>query len=104
MAWMQLMLAGVLETLATTFLKLSDGQKHLIPTVLFYLFMLCSVLLMAHTLQKLPMGTAYAVWTGVGAVGTTLVGTLWFGERCRGRRVFFLLLAATALVGLRLLP
>jgi quaternary ammonium compound-resistance protein SugE len=87
MAWVLLVVAGVLETAFAVSLKLSDGFSRLVPTVLFLVFSLGSFGLLSLALRSLPVGTAYAVWTGIGAAGTALVGIVALGESATALRI-----------------
>ena len=80
MAWILLIVAGLLETGFAIALKYSDGFSRLAPTILFLVFAAASFFLLTTALKTLPVGTAYAVWTGIGAAGTALVGVLALGE------------------------
>jgi quaternary ammonium compound-resistance protein SugE len=79
-AWLYLFLAGLFEIGFTTFLKLSDGFSRLWPTVFFVLFAGASFWLLNKALHGVSLGTAYAVWTGIGAFGTAIVGILMFAD------------------------
>ncbi|MBK8176925.1 MAG: multidrug efflux SMR transporter [Rhodospirillales bacterium] len=102
MAWVYLLLAGVFEIGFTTFLKLSNDFTRLWPTVSFVMFALASFLLLNRALSGVALGTAYAVWTGVGAFGTAIVGTMVFGDPLTAWRVFFLTLLIVSIIGLQI--
>jgi quaternary ammonium compound-resistance protein SugE len=102
MAWALLLLAGLFETCFAIALKQSDGFRNLVPTVLFLVFSLASFGLLSLALRDLPVGTAYAVWTGIGAAGTALVGILWLQEPVTVLRLLSIALIVTGVVGLRL--
>lgn len=102
MAWLYLFFAGLFEIGFTTFLKLSDGFNRLWPTILFVLFALASFWLLNKALQGVPLGTAYAVWTGIGAFGTAIIGILAFGDPVTSWRLFFLILLIASIIGLQL--
>ena len=87
MAWVMLALAGLFETGFAIALKYSDNFTKLVPTVLFVLFAAASFSLLAAALKQLPIGTAYAVWTGIGAAGTALVGIAFLGEPAAALRL-----------------
>ncbi len=93
MAWLLLVIAGLLETGFAVCLKLSHGFTRLVPTILFAVFALGSFGLLTIALKSLPVGPAYAVWTGIGAAGTVIVGMVWLNES-----VTFLKIAAAGLV------
>ena len=77
---MTLLLAGLLEVAWAYFMKQSAGFTRLIPTAAMLMAMLASFLLLAHAMKTLPLGTAYPIWTGIGALGTFLVGIIMLGE------------------------
>lgn len=104
MGWTALILAGLFEIGFTTCLHLSDGFKKLWPSVLFVLFAAASFQFMSRALETLPLGTVYAVWTGIGAVGTALVGILFFREKATPLRLALLGTATLLIVGLRVVP
>jgi quaternary ammonium compound-resistance protein SugE len=101
MAWVYLVLAGLLEIGFTTFLKLSDNFTVFWPTVGFFLLSVLSFTALSLSLSEIPLGTSYAVWTGIGAFGTALVGILFFGESTEFWRLFFLLLLISSIIGLK---
>jgi quaternary ammonium compound-resistance protein SugE len=83
-------------------LKYTDGFTRLIPSVLTVAAIAASMFLLAHAARTLPIGTAYAVWVGIGALGAALLGMLLFGEPRTAARLFFLGLLVVAIAGLRL--
>jgi quaternary ammonium compound-resistance protein SugE len=93
MAWIVLMAAGLFEILWAYAMKQSDGFSRLWPTVVTGAGMLASIALLSVSMKTLPLGTAYTVWTGIGAVGAFVVGVLWLGESLSPMRV-----AAAALI------
>lgn len=102
MAWTYLLLAGLFEVAFAVALKASDGFTKLWPSLAFVLFSLISFLLLARALTSIPIGTAYAVWTGIGAVGTAAVGIFLFAEPAGALRLLFLALLITSIIGLKL--
>ncbi len=80
MSWLLLLLAGLFEVAWAIGLKFTDGFSRPLPTLLTLIAMAVSVLLLAMAVKQLPLGTAYAVWTGIGAVGTVLMGIWLFNE------------------------
>lgn len=80
MAWLYLLLAGVLEIVWATGMKQSQGFTRLVPTVITFAAMLASFGLLAVAMRSLPLGTAYAVWTGIGALGAFVLGIVLLGE------------------------
>lgn len=103
LAWVTLIVAGLFETAWAVGLKYTDGFSRLWPSIGTLLAMLLSVLLLAAALKTLPIGTAYAVWTGIGAVGTAFCGMLLFGEPRSVARLLCILLIVAGIVGLKLL-
>lgn len=102
MAWIQLVVAGLLETGWAVGLKYTQGFTRPIPSVLTIAAIIASMWLLASAARTLPIGTAYAVWVGIGAVGAALLGALLFREPLTLGRTFFLALLVIAIVGLRL--
>lgn len=102
MAWVILLIAGLLEVGWAVCLKSSKGLSRLWPSVGFAVFMFASVYLLGVALKSLPLGTAYTVWTGIGAVGTVLYGILVLGEPADLRRLACIGLILAGIVGLRL--
>lgn len=102
MEWIYLLAAGALEILWAVTLKSTEGFTRLLPSVITGAAMLGSVFLLDLSLRSIPIGTAYAIWTGIGAAGTAIVGMIWLGEpRAAGRMVcIFLIIAGVA--GLKL--
>lgn len=101
MAWFSLFAAGLLELFWSTCMKLSNGFAVPKYTVLTILGMVASFLLLAYATKTLPLGTAYGIWTGIGAVGAVIVGILFFHESAAPARMFFLALLLVGLVGLK---
>lgn len=102
MAWVELIIAGGLEVLWSTCMKLSDGFTKLCPTVWMVLGMLASFFFLSRAVRTLPMGTAYAVWTGIGALGAVLVGILLFREPVTAPRLLFMALLLIGIIGLKI--
>ena len=102
MAWFILVLAGLFEVAFTTCLKMSDNFKHLGWSIAFFVSITLSFALLNKAVQTIPLGTGYAVWTGIGAVGTALIGILVFKEPAFFWRVFFIALLISSIVGLKL--
>ena len=101
MAWTLLLIAGVLEIVWATAMKDSDGFTRLWPSVIGVTVSLASFVMLALALRQLPLGTAYAVWVGIGAVGVTIAGMVYFGETASPARLFFIALVVAGVVGLR---
>ncbi|MFN3344777.1 MAG: DMT family transporter [Chloroherpetonaceae bacterium] len=102
MAWILLILAGLCEVGFTTALKLSEGFSKWTYTVVFLFFAAASFLLLAKAAQRIPIGTAYAVWTGIGALGTAIIGIVFFKESADFWRIVFLFTLIGSIVGLKL--
>jgi quaternary ammonium compound-resistance protein SugE len=102
MAWIYLIVAGLFEVAFTTSLKLSNNFTNNKWTVAFFVSISLSFHFLNEAIQKIPLGTAYAVWTGIGAVGTALIGIFFFNEPAYFWRVFFILLLIGSIVGLKL--
>lgn len=102
LGWVYLVLAGVMEIGFTTFMKLSDTFTKLWPSVAFMVCALSSLGLLTLAMRTIPLGTAYAVWTGIGAFGTAIVGILFYGDPHDIYRLFFLTLLIVSIIGLRL--
>lgn len=103
MHWIWLGLAGVLEVVWAVGLRATDGWTKLWPSVWTGAALLGSVWLLSLALRTLPVGTGYAIWTGIGVVGTTLVGVLWLGESASLARLACIALIVAGVIGLKLL-
>jgi quaternary ammonium compound-resistance protein SugE len=99
MAWLVLLVAGLLEVGWAIGLKYTEGFTRLVPSVLTLVSMVGSVVLLGLALKTLPIGTAYAVWTGIGAVGTALLGIALFGEPATAARLACIGLIVAGLSG-----
>jgi quaternary ammonium compound-resistance protein SugE len=104
MPWLILVLAGLLETVWAVGLKFTDGFTRPAPTALTVTALIASVWLLALAMRSLPLGTAYAVWTGIGTIGTVIVGILRFGESASLFRLACIGLIVAGLVGLKFAP
>ena len=102
MNWIILVAAGLLEVGWALGLKYTDGFTRLWPSVATALAMVVSILLLGIALRTLPIGTAYAIWVGIGAVGTALAGMLLFGESANTLKLVSLALLVTGIAGLKL--
>lgn len=102
MPWIIVVIAGVFETAWAIGMKYSDGFTRLWPSIFTLICIVISMWLLAYSLKWLPVGTAYAVWTGIGAVGTAVLGIVLFGEPHEFARLFFILLIIAGLVGLQI--
>ncbi|WP_299997806.1 quaternary ammonium compound efflux SMR transporter SugE [uncultured Cedecea sp.] len=102
MAWLYLTLAGIFEVIWASAMKESHGFTRLIPSVITIFFMLMSFGLLAYAMKSLPLGTAYTVWVGIGAVGAFIVGVTLFGEALNMMRVIAAGLIISGVVLLKL--
>lgn len=102
MAWFWLILGGVFEVGFTTSLRFVDGFRNLPWTIAFLVSVAISMFLLEYAARTIPMGTAYAVWGGIGAAGTVIVGILFFGETLGTVRLLLLLGLIGCIVGLKL--
>ena len=102
MEWAMLAVAGLFEVAWAVGLKYTDGFSRWWPSVGTALAMVVSVVLLAFAMRTLPVGTAYAVWTGIGAVGTALLGIALFGEPATFARLACIALIVAGIVGLKL--
>ena len=102
MAWLLLLIAGLLEIGWAVGLKYTEGFSRLGPSVLTLFCMAASIGMLGLALKTLPMGTAYAVWTGIGAVGTAILGIVLFGDPASAARIACIGLIVVGIVGLKL--
>lgn len=102
MAWIYLFFAGVFEVVWASTMKQSEGFTRLMPTLVTGVTMLISLGLLALALRSLPLGTAYAIWTGIGAIGAFIVGIVAFGEAATLFRIVSVSLIVAGLIGLKL--
>lgn len=103
MAWVYLVIAGVFEMGWAIGLKYTDGFTRLVPTTLTIAAMIVSVILLGLALRDLPVGTGYAVWTGIGTVGTALLGMYLFGDPATVARLACIGLIVAGIIGLKVL-
>ena len=103
MEWIYLLLAAVLEVSWAIAMKYSEGFTRLLPSLITAVGYLASALFLSLALKKLPLGTAYAMWTGFGIVGTTLLGVLLFRETLNAAQVVCVLMICGGIAGLKLL-
>src|ERR1700754_1547129 len=102
MAWLLLSIAGILEIAFALSMKSSEGFTRLVPGVLTVLTGLSSVYLLSLSLRTLPVGTGYAVWTGIGAAGTAILGIALLGDSAAPMRVLCIALILAGVIGLKL--
>ena len=102
MPWTLLFLAGLFEVAWAVGLKYTDGFTKLMPTTLTVAAMIASIVLLGLAVKHLPVGTAYAVWTGIGTIGTVILGIVLLGDSAAPLRIVCLALIVLGIVGLKL--
>lgn len=102
MHWIILFVAGLFEVAWAIGLKYTEGFSKLWPSVFTIVSMIISMGLLAYSVKHLPVGTAYAIWTGIGAVGTAVLGMILFNESKELIRIFFIFLIVVGIVGLKI--
>jgi quaternary ammonium compound-resistance protein SugE len=102
MAWIILVIAGLLEVVWAFFMKQSQGFTRLLPSIVTILTMVASFALLSVSMKTLPLGTAYTIWTGIGAVGAFIVGILVLGEQATPMRIVAAILIVSGLVMMKL--
>lgn len=101
MAWLYLFIAGIFEVVWAIALKYSEGFSKFWPSAITVVGMAISIYFLALALKTLPIGVAYAIWTGVGAIGTVILGIILFDESKDLLKIIFILLIVTGIVGLK---
>ncbi len=101
MGWLYLLLAGAFELGFTTSLKMSEAFTRVWPSVMVLIFGTISLWLLSRALLTIPLGTAYAIWTGIGVLGTVIIGILFFNEPVSTARIMLLSLLIGSIVGLK---
>ena len=104
MAWIALVIAGLLEVVWAFTMKLSDGFSRLWPSVITFAAMIASFALLSWSMRTLPLGTAYTMWTGIGAVGAFIVGVIVLGESTHPMRIAAAAMIIGGLVLMKLSP
>lgn len=102
MAWIVLIFAGIFEIVWAYSMKLSEGFTRLTPSIITIFFMILSFALLAYAMKTLPLGTAYTIWTGIGAVGSFLLGVFVLGEPATAIRMLAAVLIISGLVLMKL--
>lgn len=102
MYWIILIIAGLFEVAWAIGLKYTDGFTKLFPSIFTIISMIISMGLLAYAVKHIPVGTAYAVWTGIGAVGTAILGIILFNESKEIIRIFFIFIIVVGIVGLKI--
>ena len=103
MHWILLLIAGIFEISWAVGLKISHGFSQLIPSIITVICMVLSFYFLALSLKNLPLGTAYAIWTGIGTIGTVLFGIILFKEPVTAMRLVCICLIISGITGLKLL-
>jgi quaternary ammonium compound-resistance protein SugE len=101
MSWANLVLAGLFEIGFASTLKLTHGFTRLWPTLIFAVCIVLSFVFLEKALKDIPIGTAYAVWTGIGAAGTAIIGILVYKEPATALRLFFIVTLIGSIIGLK---
>ena len=102
MPWVVLVIAGLFEIAWSVGLKYSHGLTRLVPSILTFVFMALSFFLLAKAMKTLPLGTAYAVWTGIGTVGAAILGIVLFDEPSTPYRILFISCILVGIIGLKM--
>ncbi|CAM5775899.1 QacE family quaternary ammonium compound efflux SMR transporter [Labrys miyagiensis] len=102
MAWVFLIVAGILEVVWAFYMKQSNGFSRIVPTVITLVTVTASFVLLSVSMKSLPLGTAYMIWTGIGAVGAFVVGVLVLGEEANAMRIAAAVLIVAGLVMMKL--
>ena len=98
MVWIVLVLAGMFEVIWAYSMKMSEGFTRFVPSVITLIFMVLSFALLAYAMRSLPLGTAYTIWTGIGAIGSFLLGIFILGEPASALRMLAAVLIISGLV------
>ncbi|MDT3377325.1 quaternary ammonium compound efflux SMR transporter SugE [Labrys neptuniae] len=102
MAWIYLVIAGIFEVVWAFYMKQSEGFSKLVPTIVTFVTMAISFGLLSISMRSLPLGTAYTIWTGIGAVGAFIVGVLVLGEQANAMRIIAAALIVSGLTMMKL--
>lgn len=102
MAWVYLLGAGIFEMVWVVAMKYAEGFTKIVPSVIMIVAMIFSVGLLGVAVKTIPLGTGYAIWTGIGAVGAVTYGMIFFGEPVTALRLTFITMIVIGLVGLKL--
>ncbi len=101
MSWIFLVIAGIFEICFAISLKYSESFSKPIPSVLFIVFTILSYIFLNKAIETIPLGTAYAIWTGIGAVGIALIGIFFLNEPAGFWRIFFIFTLISSIIGLK---
>jgi quaternary ammonium compound-resistance protein SugE len=102
MAWFMLIVAGLLEVVWSLGLKYTNGFTNLVPSLFTGMAIVVSMVLLAKSAQTIPIGTAYPIWVGIGALGAAIGGIILFKESMSPARIFFLIMLIVSIIGLKL--
>lgn len=100
-AWINLFVAGILEIIWAISLKYSNGLTNIVPSIVTIVGMIASFYFLALAVKTLPIGTSYAIWTGIGAIGTVILGMILFHEDISIIRIVFLIMVLGGIIGLK---
>ena len=103
MRWLMLILAGIFEVTWACSMKYSNGFMVIVPTIITIMGYIASAIFLSIAMKNLPLGTAYAMWTGIGIVGTSILGIFLFREKLSVQQVICIFLIVVGIVGLKLL-
>lgn len=101
MGWIYLLIAGFFEIAFTTSMKLSDNFSNIFWTIIFVISSILSLFFLNKSVALIPLGTAYVVWTGIGAIGTVTIGILLFNEPVNALKMLFMVLIIGSIIGLK---
>lgn len=101
MAWIYLLTAGILEVIWASYMKLSEGFSKPVPSIITLVTMIASFWLLSLAMRHLPLGTAYTIWTGIGAVGAFIVGLVFMGESVNATRIIAAILIVAGIVTMK---
>ncbi len=104
MAWIYIIMAGLLEIVWVIGLKYSHGFTEIIPSIVTIIIIIFSFFLLSKALHSIPLGTGYAIFTGLGTVGTVVTGMLFLGETINPLKVFFVALMILGIIGIKISP
>lgn len=102
MNWVILISAGIMEVLMVSALKNSDSFNNKLWTAIWFILSLLSLYLLSVAIKTIPLGTAYSVWTGIGAMGSVIVGLIFYGEKFSKMKVLLIIFIVIAIAGLKL--
>lgn len=100
--WIYLLTAGICEIIWATAMKYSEGFTRIIPSAITIIFIIISMILLEYSIKGIPLGTAYACWTAIGAIGTVIIGMIFLNESSSPVRLFFLFLVIAGIIGLKI--